>query len=57
MSKCVAAEEAVKIVKSVDRLCLKSAAAVPVLFVNALTDCAFELRNNAIIHLLRLIPM
>jgi acyl-CoA hydrolase len=51
MSKYVTAEEAVKVVKSGDRLYLQAAAAAPTLLTNALADRASELRNVEICHL------
>lgn len=51
MSKYVTAEEAVKIVKSGDRVYLQAAAAAPTLLTNALTERASELRNVEICHL------
>jgi acyl-CoA hydrolase len=51
MSKYVTAEEAVKVVKSADRLYLQAAAAAPTLLANALTERASELRNVEICHL------
>ena len=51
MSKYVTAEEAVKVVKSGDRIYLQAAAAAPTLLTNALADRAYELRNVEICHL------
>ena len=51
MSKYVTAEEAVKVVKSGDRIYLQAAAAAPTLLTNALADRASELRNVEICHL------
>lgn len=51
MSKYVTAEEAVKVVKSGDRVYLQAAAAAPTLLANALTERASELRNVEICHL------
>jgi acyl-CoA hydrolase len=51
MSKYVTAEEAVKVVKSGDRIYLQAAAAAPTLLANALTERASELRNVEICHL------
>lgn len=51
MSKYVTAEEAVKVVKSGDRVYLQAAAAAPTLLTNALADRAPELRNVEICHL------
>lgn len=51
MSKYVTAAEAVKIVKSGDRVYLQAAAAAPTILANALTERASELRNVEICHL------
>lgn len=51
MSKYVTAEEAVKVVKSGDRVYLQAAAAAPTLLTNALAERAPELRNVEICHL------
>ena len=51
MSKYVTAEEAVKVVKSGDRVYLQAAAAAPTLLTNALADRSSELRNVEICHL------
>lgn len=51
MSKYVSAEEAVKFVKSGDRVYLQAAAAAPTMLTNALADRASELRNVEICHL------
>ncbi len=51
MYKCVTAAEAVKIIKSNDRVYLHAAAAVPQLLINALTARHRELRNVEICHL------
>lgn len=51
MSKYVTAYEAVKVVKSGDRVYLQAAAAAPTLLANALTERASELRNVEICHL------
>ncbi len=51
MSKYVTASEAVKIVKSGDRVYLQAAAAAPTILANALTERAAELRNVEICHL------
>jgi acyl-CoA hydrolase len=51
MSKYVTAEEAVKIVKSGDRVYLQAAAAAPTILSNALTERASELKNVEICHL------
>lgn len=51
MSKYVTAAEAVKVVKSGDRVYLQAAAAAPTILANALADRASELRNVEICHL------
>jgi acyl-CoA hydrolase len=51
MSKYVTADEAVKIVKSGDRVYLQAAAAAPTILANALTERASELRDVEICHL------
>ncbi len=51
MSKYVTAAEAVKVVKSGDRVYLHAAAAAPTVLANALTERASELRNVEICHL------
>lgn len=51
MSKYVTAEEAVKVVKSGDRVYLQAAAAAPTILANALADRAPELRNVEVCHL------
>ena len=51
MSKYVTAAEAVKVVKSGDRVYLQAAAAAPTILANALTERASELRNVEICHL------
>ena len=51
MYNCVSAADAVKIVKSNDRVYLHAAAAVPQLLINALTARHEELRNVEICHL------
>jgi acyl-CoA hydrolase len=51
MNKYVTAEEAVKVVKSGDRVYLQAAAAAPTILANALTERASELRNVEICHL------
>jgi len=51
MSKYVTAQEAVKIVKSGDRVYLQAAAAAPTILANALTERASELRNVEVCHL------
>lgn len=52
MGKYVTAEEAVKVVKSGDRIYLQAAAATPTILANALTERASELRNVEICHIL-----
>jgi acyl-CoA hydrolase len=51
MSNYVSAQEAVKVVKSGDRVYLQAAAAAPTILANALTERASELRNIEICHL------
>lgn len=51
MSKYVTAEEAVKVIKSGDRVYLQAAAAAPTILANALTERASELKNVEICHL------
>jgi acyl-CoA hydrolase len=51
MSKYVTAAEAVKVVKSGDRVYLQAAAAAPTILANALTERALELRDVEICHL------
>ncbi len=51
MSKYVTAEDAVKIVKSNDRVYVQAAAAAPSVLTNALTERASELQNVEICHL------
>ena len=51
MSKYVTAEDAVKVVKSNDRVYVQAAAAAPSVLTNALTERASELRNVEICHL------
>ncbi|NDP25910.1 MAG: acetyl-CoA hydrolase/transferase family protein [Flavobacterium sp.] len=51
MSKYVTAQEAVKVVKSGDRVYLQAAAAAPTILANALTERASELRSVEICHL------
>jgi acyl-CoA hydrolase len=51
MGKYVTAEEAVKVIKSGDRIYLQAAAAAPTILANALTERASELRNVEICHL------
>jgi acyl-CoA hydrolase len=51
MIKYVTADEAVKVVKSGDRVYLQAAAAAPTILANALTERASELRNVEVCHL------
>ena len=51
MYKAISAADAVKVVKSNDRVYLQAAAAVPQELINALTDRHEELRNVEICHL------
>jgi acyl-CoA hydrolase len=51
MGKYVSAAEAVKMVKSNDRIYVQAAAAAPTILTKALTDRASELRNVEICHL------
>ncbi|MFD2891807.1 acetyl-CoA hydrolase/transferase family protein [Flavobacterium chuncheonense] len=51
MNKYVTAEEAVKVVKSGDRVYVQAAAATPTILTKALTKRASELRNVEICHL------
>ncbi|MET0759106.1 MAG: acetyl-CoA hydrolase/transferase C-terminal domain-containing protein [Flavobacterium sp.] len=51
MSKYVSAAEAVKIVKSNDRIYVQAAAAAPTVLTKALTERASELRNVEVCHL------
>ncbi|AMA48280.1 MULTISPECIES: acetyl-CoA hydrolase/transferase family protein [Flavobacterium] len=51
MSKYVSAAEAVKVVKSGDRVYIQAAAAAPSILTRALTDRASELKNVEICHL------
>ncbi|HNP33969.1 MAG TPA: acetyl-CoA hydrolase/transferase C-terminal domain-containing protein [Flavobacterium sp.] len=51
MSKYVTATEAVKVVKSNDRVYVQAAAAVPTILTKALTERAAELRNVEVCHL------
>ncbi|MGL2966624.1 acetyl-CoA hydrolase/transferase family protein [Flavobacterium sp. XGLA_31] len=51
MSKYVTAAEAVKVVKSDDRVYVQAAAAAPTVLTKALTERAAELRNVEICHL------
>lgn len=51
MYKAVRAEEAVKIIKSGDRVYIQAAAAAPQILINALTERHEELKNVEICHL------
>ncbi len=51
MSKYVTAAEAVKVVKSNDRVYVQAAAAAPTILTKALTERAAELRNVEVCHL------
>ena len=51
MSKYISAEDAVKVVKSNDRIYVQAAAAAPSVLTNALTERASELRNVELCHL------
>ncbi|RTY87531.1 acetyl-CoA hydrolase/transferase family protein [Flavobacterium sp. GT3R68] len=51
MSKYVSAAEAVKIIKSGDRIYVQAAAATPTVLTKALTERASELRNVEVCHL------
>jgi acyl-CoA hydrolase len=51
MNNYVSAEEAVKVIKSGDRVYLQAAAAAPTVLANALTERASELKNVEICHL------
>ena len=51
MYKAVSAEDAVKVIKSNDRVYIQAAAAVPQVLVNAMTDRHEELRNVEVCHL------
>lgn len=51
MSKYVSAQEAVKIVKSNDRVYIQAAAAAPTILTKALSERASELRNVEVCHL------
>ncbi|GAA3623950.1 acetyl-CoA hydrolase/transferase family protein [Flavivirga jejuensis] len=51
MYKIVSAEEAVKVVKSNDRIYIQAAASAPQLLMNALTERHQELRNVEVCHL------
>ena len=51
MFKSVSAEEAVKVIKSNDRVYIQAAAAVPQRLINAMTARHEELRNVEVCHL------
>lgn len=51
MYKSVSAAEAVKVIKSNDRVYLQAAAAVPQVLVDAMTERHEELRNVEVCHL------
>lgn len=51
MYKAVSAEEAVKVIKSNDRVYVHAAAAIPQVLVNAMTERHEELRNVEVCHL------
>ena len=51
MYKAVRAEEAVKIIKSGDRVYIQAAAAAPQILINAMTERHGELKNVEICHL------
>lgn len=51
MYKIVSAEEAVKVIKSNDRVYLQAAAAAPQVLINAMTQRSDELRNVEVCHL------
>ena len=51
MYKAVSAEEAVKVVRSNDRVYIQAAAAAPQVLINAMTARHEELRNVEICHL------
>jgi len=51
MSKYVSAEDAVKIIKSNDRVYVQAAAATPTVLTKALADRALELKNVEVCHL------
>ena len=51
MGKYVSADEAVKIVKSNDRIYVQAAAATPTVLTKAVSERASELRNVEICHL------
>lgn len=51
MYKIVSAQEAVKIIKSNDRIYIQAAAAAPQMLINAMTERASELRNVEVCHL------
>lgn len=51
MNKYTSAEEAVKVVKSNDRIYIQAAAATPSILIKALSERADDLRNVEICHL------
>lgn len=51
MYKIVTAEEAVKVIKSNDRVYVQAAAATPKILINAMTQRSAELRNVEVCHL------
>ncbi len=51
MYLATSAEEAVKIIKSNDRVYIQAAAAAPQLLINAMSDKHEELRNVEVCHL------
>jgi acyl-CoA hydrolase len=51
MYKIVSAEEAVKVIKSNDRIYIQAAAAAPQILINAMTARASELKNVEVCHL------
>ena len=51
MYKIVSAQEAVKVIKSNDRIYIQAAAAVPQILINAMTERASELKNVEVCHL------
>ena len=51
MYKIVSAQEAVKVIKSNDRIYIQAAAAAPQILINAMTERASELKNVEVCHL------
>jgi acyl-CoA hydrolase len=51
MYKIVSAQEAVKVIKSNDRIYIQAAAAAPQILINAMTERASELKNIEVCHL------